>query len=397
MRGYGLIEYDAVIYLLTGFARFVLRLYHDFAREKHMKHDILSLIQAMNIGKTVKIRHTKSSSGKTILYLEYYHKGIREKYYPGLHIMLSKESVKQDAEMLRRIGIIRDHREREMVDGKDLSPISKVTFASYADNAISDKNPKNKLGYMNAISKFNKLFPSIMIDKLTYAHANKFSISLSDLSPCTYNHYIVALRHICQKAVREKYLKENPFAHIKGKRATSKREYLTIPELQKLSSTEPPIHSVRDAFLFSCYTGLRLGDIIRINSHMIDDGYITFVQSKTGSQERMKLPSQALDIIEGKEGVLFPLPAHKQMRNALSLWVKKAGIDKHITFHCARHTFATLQLTLGTDIYTVSKLLGHSDVRVTQLYAKLIDQKKDDAMDRISCLHNQLSSLDNSN
>ena len=71
------------------------------------------------------------------------------------------------------------------------------------------------------------------------------------------------------------------------------------------------------------------------------------------------------------------------MNNELRLWAAIAGINRHITFHSARHTFATLQITLGTDIYTVSKMLGHKELATTQIYAKLIDQKKIEAVNRI--------------
>ena len=77
------------------------------------------------------------------------------------------------------------------------------------------------------------------------------------------------------------------------------------------------------------------------------------------------------------------------MNVALVQWMLKAGITKAITFHSARHTFATLQLTLGTDIYTVSKLLGHSELKTTQIYAKIIDQKKLEAVNRIPNLVNE--------
>jgi len=81
---------------------------------------------------------------------------------------------------------------------------------------------------------------------------------------------------------------------------------------------------------------------------------------------------------------LFDIPAYKTMRKHLKTWVEKAGITKKITFHCARHTFATILVSCGVDIYVVSKLMGHSDVTVTQIYAKLCDTKKDEAIDLIS-------------
>jgi len=71
------------------------------------------------------------------------------------------------------------------------------------------------------------------------------------------------------------------------------------------------------------------------------------------------------------------------MNVALMQWTLKAGITKHITFHCARHSFAVLQLTLGTEIFTLSKLLGHSELKTTQIYAKIVDEKKREAVNKI--------------
>ncbi len=118
-----------------------------------------------------------------------------------------------------------------------------------------------------------------------------------------------------------------------------------------------------------------------------DNYYIRFRQKKTKGSETLPISKQAFDILgeRGKpEEAIFEDLKYSAWNNLkLREWVMKAGITKHITFHCARHTYATLQLNLGTDIYTVSKMLGHRHLKTTEVYAKVIDKKKQEAANRI--------------
>jgi len=115
--------------------------------------------------------------------------------------------------------------------------------------------------------------------------------------------------------------------------------------------------------------------------------YIRFRQKKTKGVETQPISEQAFNLLgeraEPEERVFVGLKYSAWHNLKLQQWVMKAGITKTITFHCARHTYATLQLTMGTDIYTVSKLLGHKELKTTQIYAKIIDDKKKDAANRI--------------
>ena len=119
-----------------------------------------------------------------------------------------------------------------------------------------------------------------------------------------------------------------------------------------------------------------------------NDGWrIVFHQQKTKGLQYLDISEQAKSYL-GKPGsdaerVFIGLSYSSYMNVALQQWLLRAGITKSITFHCARHTFAVLQLTLGTEIYTLSKLLGHSELRTTQIYAKIIDEKKKEAVNRI--------------
>ena len=108
--------------------------------------------------------------------------------------------------------------------------------------------------------------------------------------------------------------------------------------------------------------------------------YVHTVMQKTQKSVNVPLSSMALRFLPEKEDAdspIFNLPASDAVISYhLKKWVKNGGIDKKITFHCSRHTFATMMLTLGADLYTTSKLLGHANVTTTQIYSKIIDKKK---------------------
>lgn len=148
---------------------------------------------------------------------------------------------------------------------------------------------------------------------------------------------------------------------------------------------------MRQATLFSALTGLRFSDIYKLTWEEIQRSreqgcYIRFRQKKTGSPETLPISEEAFEILGGRgkgaDKVFDEL--HDWHCNHVKKWVKAAGIDKKITFHSFRHAYATLQLTLGTDIFTVSKMLGHRDLKTTQIYAKIIDAKKREAANKIS-------------
>lgn len=169
------------------------------------------------------------------------------------------------------------------------------------------------------------------------------------------------------------------------------REYLTIDELNTLAATPCDRPIMKRASLFSALTGMRHSDIQKLKwKEIIRDGEhyrILFTQQKTKGVQYMPISDQAYQLC-GERGepdrlVFEGLQDPSWINKPLERWIKAAGITKHITFHCFRHTYATLQLTNGTDIYTVSKMLGHTKVTTTQIYAKIVDEKKEQAADTI--------------
>lgn len=171
----------------------------------------------------------------------------------------------------------------------------------------------------------------------------------------------------------------------------SQREYLTLEELNKLAATPCDSPILKRAALFSALTGLRHSDIKQLKwKDLVKDQEhyrILFTQQKTKGVEYMPISDQAYQLC-GERGdsdrlIFEGLQDPSWISRPVARWVEAAGITKHITFHCFRHTYATLQLTSGTDIYTVSKMLGHKKVTTTQIYAKIVDEKKEAAANAI--------------
>ena len=192
------------------------------------------------------------------------------------------------------------------------------------------------------------------------------------------------------RAVKENIIPSNPARHLTIKKVDVDREFLTIEEMQKLKDTPCDDEAVKSAFFFSCFTGLRISDIEALTFDNIENGYLKFKQKKTNGIDRMKLHPEAMKIVDelrafsnSNDARIFNLKSNPVVNKHLRHWVRDSGISKKITFHCARHTFATLCMTYDVDLYTVSKLLGHRDIKSTQIYAKLIDKKKDEAIDRL--------------
>ncbi len=167
----------------------------------------------------------------------------------------------------------------------------------------------------------------------------------------------------------------------------SRREYLTLEELNTLVETPCELDVLKRAALFSSLTGLRHSDIQKLTWNEIkienDQARINFTQKKTKGVEYMPMSKQALQLcgeIGSTNDLVFKdLTNPAWISRRLKKWIESAGITKKITFHNFRHTFATLQLSSGTDIYTVSKMLGHTNVKTTQVYAKVVDEKKNTA------------------
>jgi integrase len=177
------------------------------------------------------------------------------------------------------------------------------------------------------------------------------------------------------------------------KQGEPQREYLSLEELKKVAKTDCEIPVLKNAFLFSALSGLRWSDVQKLEWSEVQYSdelghHIRFIQKKTKGAETLPISEQAVSLMGERgnpdERVFTNLRYSAWYNLKLQQWMLAAGIHRTITFHCARHTYATLQLAAGTDIYTVSKLLGHRELRTTQIYAKVIDSKKIEAANKIN-------------
>ena len=204
--------------------------------------------------------------------------------------------------------------------------------------------------------------------------------------------YFNKLRACLNQAYEERVIQCNPMRGIDNfKPEEGTRMYLTLEEVKTLADTPCEYDSVKRAFLFSCLTGLRRSDIIKMTWGEVQEqsGFIRIIfrQKKTGGQEYLDITPQAAELMgerkKASEPVFEDIHSPSCTNETIKRWVLRAGIQKEITFHCGRHTFAVLMLDLGTDIYTVSKLLGHRELNTTQIYAKVLDKNKQAAVAKI--------------
>ena len=229
-----------------------------------------------------------------------------------------------------------------------------------------------------------------LTDFMIYLMNDYVTYKKTKLTNGTVDNYLRCLKAAFNVAVEEGIMPTNPIlaldrSHLKG--TTYEREFLSVEEVKKLIDTPCRRSDIKGAFLFSCFCGLRISDVRSLQwKHVVTAGgkmYLKITQFKTRRPLSIPLSRQALRWMPerggaGEDEYIFP-PLSKNM-TVLDDWAKEAGINKHITFHVSRHTFATMELTMGADIYTTSKLLGHTSVATTQIYAKVINSKKEEAV-----------------
>ncbi|MBC8315666.1 MAG: site-specific integrase [Bacteroidetes bacterium] len=363
---------------------------------------------------TVTLRQRKKGD-KISLYLDYYHQGKRQYEYLQLYLVpvsakekLSKEQKDENKKNLALAKAIRSKRHTELQNGiygfQDQGKL-KGSFLRYFEyltekRRISKGNHGNwdsTLKHLKKFVKFDITFEQInkrwLEDFKEFLQKEARTPANTNLSQNSQSSYYNKVRAALREAFKEGIIQRNPAEEIAGVKAGEpQREFLTLDELQALAHAECEIPIMKQAFLFSALTGLRWSDIQKLTwdevQHSREIGnYIRFIQKKTKGTETLPISEQALQLLgerSSPSNKVFSGLKYSAWHNLrLQQWMLKAGITKSITFHCARHTYATLQLTLGTDIYTVSKLLGHKDLKTTQIYAKIIDEKKKEAASKI--------------
>lgn len=206
------------------------------------------------------------------------------------------------------------------------------------------------------------------------------------LSQNSAHSYFNKFRAAVNEAYEKRYFNENPFKHVKAIPSKQTiREFLTLEELTKLEKTECEIPILKTAALFSARTGLRWSDFSKLKwkdiRHTKDKGFFVHImQTKTNDSMMHPINNKSVETLGERGGendyVFHGLEYSDNNNDKLKRWIWKAGIEKKITLHNFRHSYATIMLNLGADILTVSKMLGHKNIKTTMLYAKVLDNTK---------------------
>ena len=360
----------------------------------------------------VKVRTKKLADGSESYYLDIYVDGKRSYEFLKLyHLPEINPLIKEQNRATRAaVETIKSQRIIELTNAKAglkrTVVRSKMLLDDWMQSYLADQERKGARGLkllktvMRMIPLYKKKVKMGDIDKewckgfidwIQYTYKTRWG---NPLAPKSASDYVGYLSTALNAAVRAEVIPENPFMSLpqseRVKVPESKREYLTIDEIKLLVDTDCPREDVKRAYLFSCYCGLRLSDVYALRwKDIVLDGEqyrVTTVMKKTAAPIYLPLSRQAVRWLPergeaGDDGTVFAgLPAEPNINKVLAKWVSKAGIPKKICYHTSRHTFATMMLTLGADLYTVSKLLGHANVKTTQIYAKIIDSKKTEAV-----------------
>lgn len=297
----------------------------------------------------------------------------------------------------------------EYVQGKfDLKNTtkSKRTFLAFFEELTEEKQKQDSsnnygnwfstLQHLKKIVSKNVTFDEVDENfiKRVKNYFEKEALTKSDL-PLSQNSkysYFNKFKAAIRQAFDEGYLTNNYATKVKSfEQAESQREYLTFDEVQSLAKTECKYDVLKRAFLFSCLSGLRWSDInTLVWSEVRDEGEfckINFRQEKTDGVEYLYISKQARELLgersDLQDRVFRGLKYGMTYNTEIVRWCNRAGVAKHITFHSARHTNAVLLLENGADIYTVSKRLGHREIRTTAIYAKIVDNKMKEAAEMI--------------
>lgn len=359
-----------------------------------------------------KLRHRKLADGRLSLFLDRSVNGGHEYEFLQLYLVpeTSTQAKRQNARTLRKAEDIRRERAEALLNAK----VEAVPENTSSDMLLSDwmaivrknhehrgardlngiDNARKNLLKFRADVKLCDVDKQFYLDYIDWLRCSCKTVWGKPVSPKTAHSYYTTLRTALNEAVRENLIASNPWYRLemteKIKVPESKRDFLTIEEIKRMMATPFFNEQVRQAYLFSCFCGLRISDIrkLRWRDLSMSGGQwrVSVVMTKTTHPVYIPLSSQAVKWLPERgdctpDGFVFGgLPNEGNLCVNLKSWAEKAGVKKNVTFHTARHSCAVLLLTLGADIYTVSKILGHRSVRATQVYAKIVDKKKDDAI-----------------
>lgn len=347
---------------------------------------------------SVILRWKLQASGNQTAYLDIHPPGgKRRKEALGIRIVKGDA----DARVKKRMAkTIRDRRSFEiMSNAHDLPDTRKQNkdVIAYMDQFLIRYTKAGRKKYIAAVTKFKNFLldehkvKSLSFKQLTPLLCQDFYIHLCDKSGLrgeTPQDYFKRFKYIIKRAKQESLLTTLPTDNIRVRtpRNQLNKKILTIDELRILSQTSCVNSEVKRAFLFACFTGLGSKELRQLKWIHIEGELINTQRAKNGQQIINKLPPSAINqlgIRSHHEENVFTLPSETTLNKTLKKWVSSAGIEKHITFYCARHSYAVLLLSNGVNLKTVADLMGHSDTKHTLKYLNYVNDLKDSAIESL--------------
>lgn len=265
--------------------------------------------------------------------------------------------------------------------------LKKASFIKYFQSIADTKSPNTKGSWDNTLKHIETFHGNkLKFEDVTERWLERFSEYLNErLSQNSARTYLQKVNTALKQAVKQKIILNNPYNYVtKLKKEEKEMVYLTKDEVQEIINTEFFDNEVKNAFLFGCYTGLRFSDIEALKWSNIKNNQIQLTQTKTKGAVYIPLNSNAEHILSLQSNTttnIFKLSSHNSSVNrTLKKMIRKTTIDKNVSFHTSRHTFATILISSGVNVFTVSKLLGHKDIESTLVYAKVISEEKEKAV-----------------
>lgn len=359
----------------------------------------------------VRLRFNKLKNGNSSIYLDIYHNGKRSYEFLKLYLIPETDITAkiQNENTLVQANAIKAERILDLTNQiagiTDKSYKAKIPFIEWMNiyyKYVETHAAKSTLRWVKLVIKeLEKYNAKVSLGEVDREYINGFMNYLlqkksrngkdEPLNKKTVFVYLSYVRSSLNYAVKENILHSNPFVGVKENslgKTESKREYLTVDEVKRLIATPCKKEILKRAFLFSCFCGLRISDVKALCWKHIrksaERWQVEIQQYKTKKILYLPLNLNARKWLPEQGNALPDAPVFPSIGSnhvgALSEWAKKADITKEVCFHTSRHTFATLALTAGIDIYTTSQLLGHTTVYHTQIYAKIINSKKNQAI-----------------
>ena len=363
----------------------------------------------------IKLIKKKITDGRVSLYLSICTNGKRKKEALGIILEKGHDRLTRDMNKIK-LSIARSLQVRRELDYllnkiTDLDPILQQPSPPPEPVKGSDRDLLEIFsGYIDSYTKADlRILKASYNHLLEYSKANTLPLSGINKNFCkgfldylyqkfrgnTPSLYFKKFKNILNFCIDEGYIEKNPALSIHPtQRYALTKEILTPSEIEKLALTPCSNPQIKRAFLFSCHSGLRWCDIKQLKYENIDysRNLLRITQQKVSSHSSsavlfLNLNNSAMRIIgsqaSDKKGLIFTLPSHARALRIIKDWTQTAGINKHISFHCARHTFITMLIDNGAGIKTAASLAGHSSTRHTEKYIHVVDRQKQKAVDNL--------------